>query len=55
MRIQRQVEYEMLQKEHQETQERFKRSEELISGTKGRLASIAAALATVRNAVFAQK
>jgi hypothetical protein len=41
------VEFEMLQKEHAEAQERLKRSEDLISDTKTRLSSIAAALAAV--------
>jgi hypothetical protein len=52
LRIQRQVEYEMLQKEHSEAQERLKRSEELISDTKTRLSSIAAALAAVPHLNF---
>jgi len=48
MRIQRQVEFEILQKDHEQALERIKKSDEILSESKTRLTSIASTFAMVR-------
>jgi len=49
MRIQRQVEFEILQKDHEQALERIKKSDEILSESKTRLTSIASTFAMASN------